>query len=68
MNEKSERKAVYTIVDQGEGKKARWMRVGIAFVNKDGSLNLVLDALPVSGKLHVRDFPEREPGEDEAAR
>lgn len=59
------RKAVYTIVER-EGHKARFVRLGIAFVNRDGSLNVVLDALPVSGTLHIRDFPPRE-GEDDAA-
>lgn len=29
-------------------------RLGSAFVNGDGSLNLVLDAFPVDGKLTVR--------------
>lgn len=55
----TERKAVYTIIDR-EGKKSIWLKLGIAFVNKDGSYNVVLDAYPVNGKLHIRDFPERE--------
>ncbi|MDB4958170.1 MAG: hypothetical protein JWO36_5739 [Myxococcales bacterium] len=32
-----------------------WMRVGTAFENRDGSLNLYLDALPLTGKLQVRE-------------
>lgn len=41
--------------------KAYWNRVGIAFVNSDGSLNVKLEALPVSGELHIRDYaPRRE--------
>lgn len=56
------RKAVYTIVER-EGAKARWVRIGIAFVNRDESLNIVLDALPVNGRLQVRDFPDREEGD-----
>lgn len=57
------RKAVYTII-QREGHKPRWLRIGIAFVNRDGSYNVMLDALPVNGELHIRDFPpsEAEPG------
>ena len=52
------RRAVYTIIEsESEGRKSRWIRVGIAFVNRDGSLNVLLDALPVNGKLHIRDFP-----------
>ena len=31
------------------------VRAGSAFVNKDGSLNILLDVLPLDGKLHVRD-------------
>ena len=53
------RKAVYTVVEQPNGGKSRWTRIGIAFVNRDQSLNIVLDAAPMNGKLHVRDFPER---------
>ncbi len=51
------KRAVYVIAEQ-EGKKARWTRIGVAFENQDGSLNLLLDAVPTNGKLHVRDFPE----------
>ena len=54
------RKAVYTIIESGGGNKSRWVRIGIAFVNRDGSYNVVLDALPVTGTLHIRDFPPRE--------
>lgn len=37
-----------------------WMRVGSAFENRDGSLNLYLDALPLGGKLQVREARELE--------
>lgn len=33
-----------------------WHRVGVAFVNRDGSLSVKLEALPVSGELHIRDY------------
>lgn len=58
------RKAVYVVVDT-DGGKARWIRVGIAFPCRDGSLNVSLDALPVNGRLHIRDFPPREEGAPE---
>lgn len=45
--------AVFTIVEQDE--KAFWRRVGSGFVNRDGSYNLYLDALPVNGRLHMRE-------------
>jgi len=39
-----------------------WCRIGTAFVNKDESMNLWLDALPIDGKLHCREaVPERQP-------
>jgi hypothetical protein len=31
-----------------------WVRAGRAFVNADGSLNVLLDVLPLDGRLHVR--------------
>ena len=62
MSDQKNRKAVYTVVER-EGKKPIWLRLGIAFVNRDLSINVVLDALPVTGKLHIRDFPPREGGE-----
>jgi hypothetical protein len=34
--------------------RARWVRVGVAFENRDGSLNVLLDAVPLSGRLHIR--------------
>ncbi len=48
-------KAVYTIVERGQGKSI-WVRVGVGFTNQDGSLNLRLDAIPVNGKLQVREW------------
>lgn len=52
-------KDVYTIQEQesgdAEGGRGRWTRIGIGFVNRDDSINIVLDANPVNGRLHVRD-------------
>jgi hypothetical protein len=47
------RKDVYTI--KTGGKKNYWVKIGTAFVNKDGSLNVYLDAMPLSGELNIRD-------------
>jgi hypothetical protein len=52
-------KSVYTVVDRGQGKST-WVRVGVGFTNRDGSLNLRLDAIPVNGMLQVREW---EPGD-----
>lgn len=54
------RKEVWTVCPRGEGKKDFWLRVGTAFENRDGSWSLVLDALPVNGKLIVRDERPRD--------
>jgi hypothetical protein len=51
-------KDVFTIVENPNGGKDYWVKVGIAFVNKDGSENIKLSALPVNGTLHVRDRKE----------
>ena len=40
--------------------KTYWSRVGVAFENNDGSVNVILDAFPVSGKLQIRDFEEKD--------
>lgn len=36
-----------------------WVRAGWAELNRDGSLNLHLDVLPLDGRLHVRESFER---------
>lgn len=59
MPEMSQRKEVFHIKDLGDGKKSLWTRIGSAFVNKDGSINAFLEALPIDGRLHIRD--PREP-------
>ncbi len=43
----------------GDGKNDIWIKAGIAFVNRDGSMNVYLDVLPLDGKLHVREQLER---------
>jgi len=51
----AEYKQVYTIIEKEGEEKSHWVRVGVAFVNRDHSLNIRLNALPVNGLLHVRD-------------
>lgn len=55
----SERKDVFTVLERGDGKKSYWLKIGTAWVNKDRSLSVYLDALPINGKLQVRE--PREP-------
>ncbi|MGC4120229.1 MAG: hypothetical protein QM765_37735 [Myxococcales bacterium] len=57
----SKKLAVFTIVEMNE-ERALWRRVGNAYLNRDGSYNLYLDALPVNGKLHMREYQEPLPG------
>ncbi len=53
---------VYTVANRGEGKEDYWLNIGAAFPHKDGKgFNVVLQALPVDGKLVLRE-PQ---GEDE---
>ena len=49
-------KIVYTVVERGPGK-SYWTRVGVGFVNRDGSLNLKLDLFP-NVQIQIRDKQE----------
>jgi hypothetical protein len=51
---------VFTIIEREGLEKAIWLRVGTCFTNRDGSFNVFLDALPVNGKLQIRQRQERE--------
>ena len=53
-------KDVYTISERGEGQKDRWTKVGIGFVNRDNSINVVLDAFPTNGRLQIRERAKAE--------
>lgn len=46
-----------------EEKRTLWVKAGTAWVNRDGSLNVYLDVLPLDGKLHVREFVEEKRAE-----
>ena len=50
---------VYAIYEsRSDGReRSRWVRVGVAFDNRDGSVNVLLDALPLSGRLQIRSRP-----------
>jgi hypothetical protein len=52
-------KTVFTVVERSPGKSF-WTRVGVGFVNQDGSINLRLDAIPVNGTLQVREWEPSE--------
>ncbi len=61
LPENPKMKFVYVIT--GKGERKFWTKVGVAFVNRDGSLNVKLDSLPVNGELHIRDYVHREQDE-----
>jgi hypothetical protein len=48
-------RVVYAIIEKPHLKKAVWMKLGIAHVNQDQSINVYLDALPMGGKLQIRE-------------
>jgi hypothetical protein len=54
----ADRKDVFAITKNGE--KSFWIKIGSAFVNKDNSLNVRLNAFPVNGELHIRDPKPKE--------
>lgn len=46
---------VYTVRDGGEGNNDYWTKIGVAFAHKDEKgFSLILEALPVDGRLTVR--------------
>ncbi len=56
--------SVYT-VEEREGQDSFWLKIGAAFVHKDGKgYNLVLQALPTDGRLVLREYKEPEVSKD----
>lgn len=53
------RKAVYTILEREGNNRSYWLRLGTAYINRDDSLTVYLNALPVNNKLHIRELPEQ---------
>lgn len=52
---------VWSIRDANEkNSRSYWKHAGRAFVNRDGSINILLDVLPIDGKLQVRERREAE--------
>lgn len=52
-------------VIEGEGEKAFWTRIGSAWPNSDGKgFNITLSALPINGRVVLREFTEDEEEEE----
>lgn len=50
------RLAVYAIPESKDGEKRYWPRIGAAWMNRDGSITLHLEALPIgTATLQVRE-------------
>jgi hypothetical protein len=46
--------AVYAIIDRKD--RSHWLKIGAAFANRDGSITLLLDAVPVGAhRIQVRE-------------
>jgi hypothetical protein len=35
-----------------------WSRIGTAWLNRDGSISLLLEAIPIDGKVNLREAPK----------
>ena len=56
--EQNRMKIAYVITQRKD--KNFWNRVGVAFVNNDGSINVKLEAVPVSGEIQIRDYQPKD--------
>lgn len=50
------RLVVYAVPESKDGEKRFWPKIGAAFTNRDGSIAVLLDALPLgTNKLQIRE-------------
>jgi hypothetical protein len=56
----------YSAVPQGDSGKSRWREVGAAFAGQKGTLTVLLDAVPLSGKIVLLppDMPKEQTPDD----
>ena len=64
MSKRHQMKIAYVITKRGE--RSYWNRIGVGFVNRDGSINVKLDAVPVNGEIQLRDYVPREGSDPDA--
>jgi hypothetical protein len=49
----------------GEGEHATWIQIGAAWPNKDAKgFSLACDAVPLSGRIVMREMADREPEQE----
>lgn len=46
---------VFTIIEKDGDQKNYWLRIGAAWTNQDGSLNVTLNALPIGTQIQIRE-------------
>ena len=51
---KNGRMDAFAIIEREGLEKPIWLKVGSSFQNRDGSINVLLDAIPVNGKIQLR--------------
>ena len=59
-NQQKKTRLVVSTPCKRESGKTWWVEVGNAHMNKDGSMNIYLDALPTNGQLQVRKVEVKE--------
>jgi hypothetical protein len=52
--------AAYVIIERKGYDRPFWSRIGSAFFNRDGSINVLLDSLPLQGKIQLREDTPKE--------
>ena len=57
-SDKNKVRQVFTITERNG--KNYWVRIGAAFGNQDGSETVLLDALPVNGRMQIRVSQKKE--------
>ena len=45
----------YNIIDKPGLRSRIWSRIGMAWLNRDGSINVVLDSFPLGGRIQLRE-------------
>ncbi len=56
--QKTKMRVVCPVMVGKNADKTVWLRMGVAYENRDGSTNIYLNALPTNGKLQLRPWEE----------